>query len=363
MAKQITLTIHILPATAVRAGRSQAGETTVTLSDDDLAALTPAQRETLALHLEGASFPAPWAVRGGCHYGAPLHRYASPVADASLETIAALLDQRAAVVRDQVLELEREQAEADAKVAEVLAAPVAMRTVELNSEGKIVDCGGLVSVELPQKLPYVNVDRCSAAVRKEYNAAYAARDQAITAARVAALPMLQDVVREREAAEAARQEEYAVEYARLPEALRDRDEAGFAKPSEITAALHRMWLWDAAYDPDTLVEDWYDDEVPESLTDAEFEAVRRIEALAPEGAECQVLRIYPERAYRDATDDDDPSDVDSDGEVRIPDADRVSRLVVRVSWTRAGCVVAACVPVTHAAEMGAVATPVEKSDA
>lgn len=94
MAKQITLTIHIRPATAVRAGRSQAGETTVTLSDDDLAALTPAQRETLALHLEGASFPAPWAVRTGCHYGEPLHRYASPVADASLETIAALLLRR-----------------------------------------------------------------------------------------------------------------------------------------------------------------------------------------------------------------------------------------------------------------------------
>jgi hypothetical protein len=80
--KQLTVTIFVSPATAALAGRSTCGEVPLALSDADLAALTATQRETLAQYLSSGS--------------ASLRELSCAVAEASVATLASLLDARAA---------------------------------------------------------------------------------------------------------------------------------------------------------------------------------------------------------------------------------------------------------------------------
>lgn len=82
--KQLCVTIRVSPGAAVRAGKSIVGDVTLTLSDKDLACLTEVQRYALAKHVECYS----------PHWGQPLSADAPPVEEASVKSLAILLDAR-----------------------------------------------------------------------------------------------------------------------------------------------------------------------------------------------------------------------------------------------------------------------------
>lgn len=75
--KEVTVTLHVDPATAVRAGKTQCGSIALTLTPEDLAQLTDEQRETLALCLSR---------------GMGVQPHSHKLAEASVESLAAVLD-------------------------------------------------------------------------------------------------------------------------------------------------------------------------------------------------------------------------------------------------------------------------------
>lgn len=115
--KQLTITITIEPSAAVREGRTQVGDIPLVLSDSDLSLLSQAQRDALARHVGGE---AGWGERLSAH--------AEPVASASIEALAQLLDQRI----DRMERLQREAEEREKKnrlayevaVADARAVPI-----------------------------------------------------------------------------------------------------------------------------------------------------------------------------------------------------------------------------------------------
>lgn len=107
--KQLCVTIHVTPAAAVRAGKTQVGDRTLTLSDEDVAALSPEQRDALARHVANEHG---W--RCELAYDAP------PVADASLESLRVLLDARIARQAREAEAEARSLAEDEQKAVEVI---------------------------------------------------------------------------------------------------------------------------------------------------------------------------------------------------------------------------------------------------
>lgn len=79
----LTLTLHTDAAAAARECRNHAGPVKLTPSADDLATLTPEQRDTLARHVNGEPY-----------YGEPLTRHAPPIGHADVTVLATLLDVR-----------------------------------------------------------------------------------------------------------------------------------------------------------------------------------------------------------------------------------------------------------------------------
>jgi hypothetical protein len=110
MAKQLTVTIYVAPAAAVRAGKAHCGEIALLLSDADVAQLSDDQRDTLARHLAQESY-----------WRAPLSQEAPEVAEASLTTLRQLLDVRREVVRAKEAEAAARLAQDDAAYARTLA--------------------------------------------------------------------------------------------------------------------------------------------------------------------------------------------------------------------------------------------------
>lgn len=336
MAKKLTITIHVNPAAAVRAGKSQCGACELVLSDQDLAQLTPGQRETLAKHVAKEKYPEPYVHRGGIQWGSQLGD--DDTSDASIETLALLLDRREAEVQKQLVEFQAEKEEQqrffDQRALDAIAEEHT-ETKGLDSEG--CWCGfGKDTIVVPALL-HVSLTHCSEAVRQQYIAERVRRNGEAERLRKAEVPKLLAAKAKREAEEAAKQAEYEEQYARLPESLRARYEAGFAKEKEIAEALQALWradagLGDGCVEPD----DWYDAKKPSSLTDEQFAALQKLRRELHEDFSVEPMRIYLERAYRTATEDDDSDEIDRDGEVRIPDEDRESRLVAHVSWQRAG---------------------------
>jgi hypothetical protein len=97
MSHPITITINVDAAAAVRVGKGTAGPCKLELDAVMLAHLDPAQRNTLAAHL-GDESP-----RGGerVRWGDPLTMHAPAVGEATLATLAYLLDFRAGKIREQ----------------------------------------------------------------------------------------------------------------------------------------------------------------------------------------------------------------------------------------------------------------------
>lgn len=103
--KQITVTIHVDPATAVRAGKSTVGDVALVLRDSDLESLTADQRETLARHVAGERCPS-----GVTDWAHPLYADAPPVAEATVAALTMLLDARKARIEQQLAETAEERA-------------------------------------------------------------------------------------------------------------------------------------------------------------------------------------------------------------------------------------------------------------
>lgn len=110
--KQLTVTIFVAPATAALAGRSSVGEISLALSDADLGQLSEAQRGTLAEYLRS---------------GESCLRQCD-VAEATVATLALLLDARAAAIASRAAELAAreaaEEAAAEAELAALAGCPI-----------------------------------------------------------------------------------------------------------------------------------------------------------------------------------------------------------------------------------------------
>lgn len=342
MAKKLTITIHVNPAAAVRAGKSQCGACELVLSDDDLAQLTPEQRETLAKHVDREQFPPPFTHSRGVRWDHPLGD--DDTADASIETLALLLDRRKEVVEARLAELQAEREEKQRNADEKALAAIAEATTKtkgLDGSGDWdVYSTGRHSIVVPV-LSHVDLAYCSVEVREQYKEEEARRKAEAERLREAEVPRILAEKAERQAAQAAAEAAtaaaYEEQYVRLPEPLRARHAEGYATDDEVLGALRAIWREDAGYSPENEINGWYDkSSTPVSLTDEQYQQLLEVRASAPEGAEVEAVRLFLEPAYREATPEDDLSEIDEDGEVRVPDAERVSCIVARVCWVRAG---------------------------
>lgn len=104
--KQLTVTIYVSPSAAAVAGRSIVGEVALALSDADLATLTEGQRASLAEYLRSGAA----SLRG------------IEVAEATLGTLATLLDERAAVAASSAAREAADEAADEAALRAELAA-------------------------------------------------------------------------------------------------------------------------------------------------------------------------------------------------------------------------------------------------
>lgn len=192
---------------------------------------------------------------------------------------------------------------------------------------------------LPQYLNIYN-SYASEEARAELEAAEQGLAEEIEQIRLSKLPEVAAKVEEERLAQAkvaeAKQRaeaEYAEQYARLPELLRERHAEGYATDEEVTRELKRLFRADAGYETHI---PFKHSEAIESLTDEEFQRLKEVRKTAPEGATVTAVEVWDEYLYRAATEDDNPEDIDRDGEVkRAPD-----RRLIRVEWERAGIEVA-----------------------
>jgi hypothetical protein len=133
------------------------------------------------------------------------------------------------------------------------------------------------------------------------------------------------------AREAAKQAEYDALYARLPEEMRTRDDAGYLAEGDLKSALRALIRADAKLPP---CEGWQHKYTLSALTAEQYAALQDAIKAAPEGASVTPCVVYDGGGYRKATDDDDEDDVDSDGEVALPRENERTHAVIK--WTRGG---------------------------
>lgn len=266
-----------------------------------------------------------------------------------LARIQALRDEKA----QKALEKQRQ---ADAEVAATIAAGAETReqTVCLFPDG--VDFPRNVSplttrkVELPspRRVNYYGASSEAAARYEEYEADCLRQAQAIM---TNLRPSLYDQY-ERECAEKQRREkeqkvrreaqqsEYQQFYARLPESLRERNEAGYATEQEVSTAIYELILKEHHFSE--AARDYHESEKITSLTDAEFSRLKQVrESLLDRGFAEEhgaTADAYEVPYYRPATDDDSDDEIDDDGDVK--DYDRC----IIVAWEQAGLDIAARVP-------------------
>lgn len=345
--KQITVTLYVSPAAAVRAGSSRVGEHTLTLDDADLAQLTDAQREALARHVGGdrpdVAEDMCWS---GPDWGAPLTRGAPPIAEATVDVLKQLLDHRISVVAAEVKRLEKKRDEGLAKRDAAISAWIKSnptKWVRLNDKGVVVSHLGVWGGEVPDPTPPWDVTSAARpALTREQQERIDARCSELKAARAAAIEAALPEIREKVAANAAKAAAKKAAaaaardafYHRLPEALRERDNAGYASEAEIADGIRALCLADAGL-PSPPVHG--EAEVIDVLTDVEWKALKAARERAPKGATVEPVELISE--YRDATAEDDPDDVDSDGEIR----DRLGRYAL-ISWQEGGILVESAVP-------------------
>lgn len=318
--KKMTVTISVNAAQAVREGNTVVGDVQLTLEPSDLEKLTPAQRETLAKHFAGEKY-----------YAERLNDIV--VGRADIETLGRLLDAKEAEAKNRRQVHAELQARVDerneAELAELraeLASPTAKMRVGLAASGELIGDNSYgdpaavwAEVTVPANIQLsgmLSSPRPSEEHQAEYARLRRQRDAAISAAKEAALPALREKwalwKREEEAAEAATKAEYDALYARLPETMRQRHAAGYATDKEVRKAIRGIMRDDAGLD--NFYEHGQQHTELSTLTDDEFLALEKIKKDAPAGSTVEPVELYI-REYRDARDDDDPSDIDDDGEV------------------------------------------------
>jgi hypothetical protein len=338
--KQITITLNVEPAAAIRSGKATCGEVSMTLSDEDLARLTPEQRETLAKHVAKERCD-------GCgpEWGTRLSDYAPDIDHVSIEVLQSLLDTRRELVTTRMA---RRQSAADEEILAAIAKPAAFakRWID-NTEGSLCEWGGLVSIEWPIS-PYCSSSTSNASepVRAAWKAHVAQVEARQRAAVEAALPAARveaerrAVLRAAEetakvAKEAKARDEYAALYLRLPEVLRARHEEGYATDSEVKGEMRRLLRADEGYP--TTHKGWEKSEKLSQLSDEEFGVLLDAKAGAPKGATVEAKACW-DSAWRPAEEDEEG---DEDGEVYV--RANLRRQVV-IIWTRGGVQVTAVVP-------------------
>ena len=338
--KQLTVTIHVDPAAAVRAGKTQVGECAITLSECQLALLTDVERETLARHLDKYEkhLEPYYEVLGRysgdfslARYGDSLDIGADPVPDASINSLKILLSARDRRIQEHLLELdERVRLKRESAAREVAQAIIETHIVTKHVKSTVY-------TEIPE-IRYVGETTLRIAgeeLAQQYFIEKSKRETDAAKALEAANRLADEVIaaEEKEAAEQKRL--YDIEYQRLPEEFRARQEAGYGSPEEVEDALRALFRADANYPAHQRYE-YVDSRKICQLTDEEFKRLQTIEKYAPEGATCTPTIIFEGDKYRPATDEDDPEDIDSDGDVRQTDEERGAKRVVLVEWTRVG---------------------------
>lgn len=238
------------------------------------------------------------------------------------------------------------QAEADRKIDEAIAAgPDIRKQLVTLRENEIVDA--YVESELTVLLtlpcpPKTSDWQASDGAKQRLRAAQAvvrAEEQQIREAARPELERLRDVKLRREAkADAA----YTALYERLPEALRQRHEAGFASAHEVSTAMRRLALADVGQELDSwcLAPEHRSEELLE-LSEAEFSTLQAARDEAPPSATVEPHRIWI-ASYRPATEeelDDGLGDDDDEIEERFDE-----RRVLLVRWHVGRLGVTAVVP-------------------
>jgi hypothetical protein len=153
-----------------------------------------------------------------------------------------------------------------------------------------------------------------------------------------------------EAAAAKAKAEREAMIARLPQTFRDRIAAGYSSDKEVNAALRHMARSDAGLTHEPFTEK----RALERLTDEEYITLKTVEAevrkALPQATvlPCEVADKFG--AYRKATENDDPDDVDDDGEVWVEGENERRRIVI--TWSVAGLEVACAVPFAPLAAHG-----------
>lgn len=335
--KQLCVTLKVDPGAAVRAGKTVVGDVMLTLSDADLSKLTEAQRDALAMHV-------------GCeyHWRDPLYLGAPPIAEATVESLATLLDVRIAREAQRAADNERQLAE-DAANAEAIIEQWKKRPIEdfLNSYGQPLTGA---NVWYPPSQPHR--DRSLADLtgrREEFDA------------------MLANRKAEQEATEAIRRQQAEADAKKVEELVR-AERAQVRKFIEtLDAALNKT--------TDPLVLDWFDSlddpsqakrylrealgklaahsqidvykldkdtrvgEPVEPIVElVKFRRKKELETIVGkmlDGFVCE-WSVDNVHFYRPATDTDNEDDVDEDGEVRVDGMFRIKVTVGGVSvsiWT------------------------------
>jgi ribosome modulation factor len=292
------------------------------LSDADIASLSEAQRATLARHLAGERGPS-----GVVDLAQPLTDHAEPVAEASAAVVASLLDQRAAIIAEQLSVVQAREAKESAECTAVLDAVTgyarACPIAELSDGGYRRTLYSLHSTARDGLCPsYAHLRGYAAdavgrsAELAEYLAAQAAERAAIEASAKAA--------REQQAA-AARAEMESVLTAQAPELL-PVWRAGRADESAVGRAC-RAWLRAQIAVPTPMV-DIPDSVRPASicarastcsLTPEQWAHYEQIRAAVETTAEAHpdmdlTVQISESHGWREADEDERGDD---DGEVRI----------------------------------------------
>ena len=255
------------------------------------------------------------------------------------DAIDRLLSERDAYRQAKHEKVERLRQEADERIRKCLAEPLRTETVNVRrgTDGRpVIDNWSTykpsVGVTVPIPPSVYSCRHASPEMRNAYDVrraeVSAERDRLIAAAD----PELAAVEARIEAAQAAERAEYDALYARLPDGLRERHEAGYATDDEVDAAIRRLIRRDAGYGG---YAGWADSRELSSLTDEEFATLKRIRAEAPEGAVVEAREVWD----CDDCDEDDYDEDDHDD----PKRTNIRRVAV-VRWTRGGVQTKAVVP-------------------
>ena len=275
------------------------------------------------------------------------------------EAIGEILAERDQRHAKYVVQRDKNRAAAKASLDTLMATPAKERTVSLTVDGvETFGCDRVLTITYPEIDTYLsNAHHLAPEDKARYDefcvVATSQNDIEKRNAIATAQPELCRIRKEqndkRAAADKARADAEAKAKAereamikRLPEVLQARIMAGYADEKEVSAALRQMALADAGLTHDEYAES----RELRVLTDDEFVALENARELVAKGMpEASVMPVEVADkfgAWRKAAEDDDPDDIDDDGDV-FEEGVNVRRRI-EVTWDVAGITVKAAMP-------------------